>query len=112
TLFGVTALAQNVSGSWKMSYTMPDGYKHESTLDLRREGEKLAGKISSKRGTVELADGSVSGKDIIFTVVRRGNGDELKVDFSGTIEDETMKLKMEYRDHDPVELTARRVAPP
>ena len=50
----------------------------------------------------------VDGNNISFTVVRVGNGDEVRIEFSGKVEGGTMKLRMQYRDHDPMELIARR----
>jgi hypothetical protein len=88
----------------------PDGYKHESTLNLRSDGSKLTGKIVSRRGSVEIANGAINGNNISFMIVRAGNGDELKIEFEGTVEGGTMKLRMQYRDHDPVELIGRRGA--
>jgi hypothetical protein len=100
----------SVTGTWKASHKMPGGYKHESTFDLQVMGDKLAGKITSKRGTVTIDEGTVNGNLVSFTVMRRGNGDELRVEFTGKVEGNTMKLKMQYRDHDPVELIAQRVS--
>ena len=93
-----------------MTSRTPDGNKHESALNLQAEGEKLTGKIVSRRGSVEISNGIVSGDNISFTVIRAGNGDELKIEFRGTVQGETMKLRMQYRDHDPIELTAQRGA--
>ena len=103
-----SACAADLTGAWLMTSRTPDGSKHESALNLQAEGEKLTGKIISRRGTVEITNGIVSGNNISFTVIRAGNGDELKIEFRGTVEGETMKLRMQYRDHDPIELTAQR----
>jgi hypothetical protein len=108
--FAALACAADVTGAWNMTARTPDGYKHESTLNLQAGGGKLTGKIVSRRGTVEIANGLVDGNNISFTVVRAGNGDELKIEFQGTVEGDTMKLRMQYRDHDPVELIGRRGA--
>jgi hypothetical protein len=102
------APSAGVAGVWKAAYSTPDGYKHESTFELQPEGGRIRGKISSRRGTVEISDGSVSGESIAFRVMRRGNGDELEVSFTGTVEADTMKLAMQYRGHDPVPIVARR----
>ncbi len=86
----------------------PEGSKHESTLNLQSDGSKVTGKLVSGRGTAELSNGVVNGSDISFTIVRAGNGDELKIDFQGTVDGDTIKLRMQYRDHDPIDLTGRR----
>ena len=102
------ACAADVTGAWMMTTRTPDGYKHESTLNVQTDGRKLTGKLVSRRGTAEISNGVVNGNNISFTVVRAGNGDELKIEFQGTVEGDTMKLRMQYRDHDPIELTGRR----
>jgi hypothetical protein len=108
-LLGRLSAASDVSGLWTATYTLPGGQKHESTLDLQVEGGKLRGKITSSRGTVAIDEGAVSGEQVSFTVIRRGNGDELTVGFTGTVKGETMGLRMEYRDHDPVDMIAKRI---
>ena len=87
---------------------MPNGSRHESTFNLQETAGKVTGKITSKRGTAEIGSGVVKGNEISFTVVRVGNGDELRIEFRGTVKDDAMKLRMQYRDHPPVEITARR----
>ena len=107
-LFGGVSNASDITGAWGMTTRTPDGYKHESVLNLQVEGAKLTGQIVSKRGTVEINNGIVEGNNLKFTVIRIGNGDELKIEFRGALEGETMKLRMQYRDHNPVELIAKR----
>jgi hypothetical protein len=104
------ATAADVAGLWKASFTPPDGHHHESTLDLQVEGDKVTGKISSKRGSVPITDGKVNGNAITFTVNRKGNGDDITVTFTGTVEMDTMKLKMQYGERPPVPLIARRAS--
>jgi hypothetical protein len=94
-----------IADAWKLSYRMPDGYSHQSVLELQVTGGTVAGKIASKRGSAPISSGRMNGNEIWFTVLRRGNGDELPVEFNGTIDEDTIKLRMQYRDHDPVEIT-------
>ena len=98
----------DLTGAWIMTSRTPDGNQHQSTLNLQAEGERLTGKIVSRRGSAEISNGTISGNNVAFTVIRIGNGDELKIEFRGTVRGETMKLRMQYRDHDPIELIARR----
>jgi hypothetical protein len=105
----IGALSAEVAGLWKASFTPPDGHHHESTLDLQVTDGKISGKISSKRGSVPITDGKVNGSEISFTVNRKGNGDDITVTFSGTVEKDTMKLKMQYGERQPIPIIARRV---
>jgi len=100
--------AADLTGAWNVTTRMPDGSRHESVLNLQAQGTKLTGKIVSKRGTAEITNGMVDGNNVSFTVVRVGNGDELRIEFRGDVEGDTMKLRMRYRDHDPMELIAKR----
>lgn len=100
--------AADLTGAWNATTRMPDGSKHKSVLNLQVQGTKLTGKIVSKRGTAEITNGMVNENDVSFTVVRVGNGDELRIEFRGNVEGDTMRLRMRYRDHDPIELIAKR----
>ena len=102
------AHAADVNGAWKTSYTNQEGQTRESTLTLKDDGGKLSGEFASARGKAPLADGVIDGNRITFRVIRKGNGDEIPITFTGTVEDETMKLKMQIRDRAPIEMTARR----
>jgi hypothetical protein len=103
-----SAWSGDLTGAWIMTGRTPNGNRHQSTLNIQVEGERLTGKIVSRRGTAEISNGTVSDNNVAFTVIRIGNGDELKIEFRGTVRGETMKLRMWYRDHDPIELIARR----
>lgn len=108
--FAASLSAADVSGTWNMHWKTPDGYQHDSQLTLAETSGKLAGEISSRRGKVKLTEGTLSGNDIQFVVVRTGNGDEFRVQFSGKVQGDVMKLRMEYKDHPAIALTAKRAS--
>ena len=70
----------------------------------------LSGTLASDRGKAQIETGKVSGDEISFSLLRRGNGDEITVNFSGKVEGATMKLKMQYGRRQPVDVEARRVS--
>ena len=107
-LLSAACYTADLTGTWNATTRMPDGSRHESVLNLQVQGTKLTGKIVSKRGTAEITNGMVDGNNVSFTVVRMGNGDELRIEFRGNVEGDTMKLRIGYRDHDPMELIANR----
>lgn len=106
----IAASGANVAGLWKATFTPQDGHQHESTLDLQVAGDRITGKIFSKRGSAPITDGMVSGNNIMFTVNRKGNGDDITVTFTGTVDKDTMKLKMQYGNREPIALIAKRTA--
>jgi hypothetical protein len=109
-VLSVEAIGADAAGLWKASFTPPDGHHHESTLDLQVTDGKVTGKISSKRGSVPITGGKLNGNTITFTVNRKGNGDDITVTFTGTVEKDTMKLKMQYGERQPVPLIAKRAS--
>lgn len=102
--------AADVSGNWNMHWKAPDGTEHDSTLILQDASGRLSGKITSRRGSVDLEGGSLTGNAIQFTVRRAGNGEDLQIQFQGKVGGETMKLQMQYRDHPAIRLVATRGA--
>jgi len=104
----LAAFAADVAGAWKLSYTTENGLQREALLDLKVDGDRLTGTLSSSRGSAPVEDGKINGDEISFQLVRKGNGDEIAVRYKGRIEDGTMKLKMQFGRREAVEVTARR----
>jgi hypothetical protein len=104
------ASAADLTGQWKLAYTTENGLTREATLDLKLEGDRLSGTLASDRGKALIETGNVSGEDVSFSLLRKGNGDEIPVNFSGKVEGATMKLKMQYGKRQPVDIIARRIS--
>jgi hypothetical protein len=72
---------------------------------LTQAGEKLTGKVSSpgRDGTAretEIADGSVKGADVTFTVTREFNGTKFTSKYSGKLSADAITGKVESKDRD------------
>jgi hypothetical protein len=109
-LFSVSAFAAGAEGVWKLTYTTSTGHPREATLTLQVEGGSVSGTIEGEMGSAKIEQGQLKGDDISFTLVRQGSSDLITVTYSGKIEGAIMKLKMQYRDREPIEITARRVS--
>jgi hypothetical protein len=109
-LASMAALAADIAGSWKLAYTTENGLTREATLDLKSEGDHLSGTLASDRGRAQIEEGKVSGDEVSFTLLRRGNNDEIKVTYQGKVEGGTMKLKMQYGHRPPIEVSAKRIS--
>jgi hypothetical protein len=105
----LAAQAADIAGSWKLSFVTENGLTREATLDLKLEGDRLSGTLASDRGTARIEDGKVSGDDVSFSLLRKGNGDEIRVTYQGKVEGGTMKLKMQYGRWEPVGIVAKRI---
>jgi hypothetical protein len=109
-LFSATAFTAGAAGVWELTYTTSTGQTRQATLTLQVEGDKVSGSLEGSLGSAKIEEGQVSGDDISFTLVRQGSSDLITVTYTGKIEGGTMKLKMQYRDREPIEITGKRVS--
>jgi imidazolonepropionase-like amidohydrolase len=81
----------DITGKWKLSYTTPEGAE-ETTADLSMEKDgTISGTIASKRGTVSVISGYLSGDKFSFTInipLDQGPSDAV---FSGTFDGTSLK---------------------
>ena len=80
--------AAQLTGQWDMQ--IESGKEPtEATLDLAQDGNRLTGTLSSEAGEGRIASGSISGKDVKFTV-EIGAGDKtIELKFVGTVDEKT-----------------------
>ena len=93
-VLAVAAQAKNVSGNWKLTIETPNGPGTPS-LVLKQEGEKLTGTYKGRFGESPL-EGTVKGNGIKFTVKVNAQGNELAIEYAGTLEGDTMKGKVKF----------------
>ncbi len=109
-LFSVAATAADVAGVWELAYTTSTGQPREAKLTLQVDGDKISGTLDGKLGSAKIEEGRVMGNEIKFTFVRAGSSDLITVTYTGTIEGNTMQLKMQYRERESTEIIARRIS--
>ncbi|MFN0194886.1 MAG: hypothetical protein ACKVP5_23390 [Aestuariivirga sp.] len=97
------ALAADISGKWT-GQVPRGGQTVETTFTFKVDGDKLTGSMSGGQGgTLEIADGKVSGDTVSFSVTtERG-----KRTFTGTVSGNEIKFKREGGQN-PSEFTAKR----
>jgi hypothetical protein len=80
-------------GTWKCEYDI-GGQKRESTLVIKKDGDKLAGTMSwpdqkdEKLKDVKLKDGTVT-----FSAVRKFMGNEIAIDYTLMVDGDKLKGK-------------------
>ncbi len=107
-LASLAASAADADGIWDLTYTTANGLRRESKLELKVDGDSLAGSLSSDRGMARIESGKISGDDIAFDLVRKSNNDEITVHFKGRIEGSAMKLTMQFGKRDPVTMIGKK----
>ena len=99
--------AASATGTW--TWTIPGrdgGAERKMTLTLQQDGEKLTGKLSSpgreggEARVTEIADGSVKGADVTFSVTREFNGNKRTSKYTGKLTADAITGKVESKDRD------------
>ncbi len=80
----------NPSGTWVWESEV-DGSYIESQLKLALRGKKLTGEYSDQNVSLEIENGAFDGTTVTFTLEFDVDGTEVKADFSGTAEGDTLK---------------------
>jgi hypothetical protein len=91
----VTAASANmadVTGTWKMTVETQAG-SGNPTVMLKQEGENLTGTYKGQLGEAPLK-GTVKGNDIQFSFKVNAQGQDLDIEYSGTVDGNTMKGKV------------------
>ncbi len=88
-----TVETADVSGDWKLSIEAM-GQTLEIGLNLKQDGEKLSGTISSMMGEGEISDGKVKGNKVSAVAKSEFNGQEVEIGIKGNIEGDSFEGSM------------------
>ena len=91
--------AADVEGTWKWSNSFGN-FQFTSTAELKQEGEKVTGKILSRRGSdTEIKEGSFKDSKISFNTERERDGEKFVTKYRGKISGDTITgtIRTTYR---------------
>jgi hypothetical protein len=77
------ALAADFNGKWTADIPGRDGATTTSTFNLKVDGAKVTGSMSSQMGDVDIANGKVDGDTITFSVVRSFGDNTVTLTYTG-----------------------------
>jgi len=83
------AAAMNISGAWTLSVQTPMGAR-DMKLSATQTGEVLTGTIANPRGDSPIT-GTVKGSAVAFMMKVNAQGQDLQIDYVGTVEGNSMK---------------------
>jgi hypothetical protein len=86
----------NVNGEWALTVETPNG-TGTPTVTFKQDGEKLTGTYKGRFGESPLK-GTIKGNDIKFSVTVSVQGQELVIEYSGTVDGSSMKGKAKFGD--------------
>jgi hypothetical protein len=84
------------TGTWKWTFTMPDGTKVEPRVKLKQEGDKLTGTSKFREGFDRvISEGKISGNEVSFAVIRERDGKKTTTLYKGIQTGDRIKGTME-----------------
>jgi hypothetical protein len=72
-----------ITGKWNVAATRPEGDTMRLTLEIKDEGGKLTGSLSSDQGAIELAEMALNGSTLTFKVPSGGRAFAIKLEREG-----------------------------
>jgi len=100
--------AADVTGKWVAQVPGRDGQTRETTFDFKPVGDKLTGTMSGRGEPANIAEGKIDGDNISFSVIREFGGNSVKMNFTGTVSGDEIKMKREGGQGEPVSFVAKR----
>lgn len=94
-LFTTGAFAADISGKWTAETKGRDGETRTQTFDLKQDGGKLTGTVSSPMGDSQISDGKVDGDNVSFVVKVDRNGTEMTLPYTGKVSGNEIQFKVE-----------------
>jgi hypothetical protein len=92
--------ADDATGTWTWTMKRQDN-EVTFTLKLKQDGEKLTGTLAGMGGQeTEIKDGTVKDGTIAFSVTRKRGDQEFTSKYSGKVEGDTIKGKVETPGRD------------
>jgi hypothetical protein len=104
------SLAADVTGKWTAEVAGRGGNPQTMTINLKAEGDQLAGTVSGRRGDNPISEGKINGDDISFNVVVDFQGNSIKMIYTGKISGDEIKFKREVEGRGSTEFTAKRAS--
>jgi len=82
------------SGTWTWTVNTPNGQSFDSTATFKREGDKVSGTVSGRRGDTAISDVQFKDGTLTFTVMREREGRKMVSKFQGKVEGDAIKGTM------------------
>lgn len=96
----------DLTGNWVLTTESQMG-SEDAQMTVRQTGSALAGTITGQNGSIDYR-GSVSGTAVAFDFIIKVRGADLKLDYTGTVEGDTMQGKAVFGQFGEGTFTARR----
>jgi hypothetical protein len=91
----------NATGTWKSTFKAPNGNTIETTFKLKQDGNKLTGTVTGRDGKeVKIENGKIEDGKVSFQVTRMFNDQKFTLKYSGKVEGDSIKGKLQAPGRD------------
>ena len=104
----VPVLAQDASGTWQLSVTRTDDRERNTSMTIKKEGEKLTGTLVGPEEAQLPITGTQSGADVTIAFDITTQDGTFSVALKGRQDGDSMKGRLEIGGQDQGEWTAAR----
>ncbi|HEX2494710.1 MAG TPA: hypothetical protein VHK24_13135 [Steroidobacter sp.] len=84
----------NLSGRWMLTTESSVGAE-DSEMLVKQTGNSIMGALSTESGSVDYT-GTVDGENVAFGFMVNAPGSDLRIDYSGVVQGDTMKGKVVF----------------
>ena len=102
----IAADTAKVSGEWTLTVETPNGTGTPSVI-FKQDGEDLTGTYKGRFGESQLK-GTVKGNEIKFSFTISPQGQDLVVEYSGTVDGDSMKGKAKFGEFGEGNFTGKK----
>ena len=111
-LFSLSALAADVTGTWKAEFDTQRGLQ-KYTFTLKQDGANVTGKANVERDgekrEAELKEGKVEGDTVTFVEPLKIQDNEVNITYTGKISGNEIKFTRKVGDFATEEFVAKRL---
>ena len=104
------SFAADIDGKWTGEINGPNGAM-QITMDLKADGEKLTGKITTQMGDQDIKEGKIKGDDLSWFTTFERDGNPIKITNKAKVTGAEMKVSITVEGRDFVmEYTAKKAS--
>src|SRR5258707_1029271 len=107
-VLAASVYAANVTGEWNLTEETPNG-TGTPTVTFKQDGETLTGTYKGRFGEAPLK-GTIKDNAIKFTVTINVQGQDLEIEYAGTVDGDPMKGKAKFGDMGEGAFTGKKAA--
>ena len=94
----VTMLAADINGKWTATMQGRNGNSREVTYNLKADGSKLTGTMTTPMGEREIENGKIDGDTVSWSQTMNFQGESRTMNYTGKVEGDVIKVTMKAGD--------------